>query len=703
LNQVQFVQGILPQLSAEQIAGTSGLLADGATLPFIARYRKEQTGGLDELEIDAVAKACQKFQKLVDRKATILKAIEEQEGLNHSLAQKIADCWDETELEDIYLPFKRKKTTKAAKARTLGLEGLAKQIMAQNAQDIEALAERFVNREVATVSDALDGASHIIQEWVGENVALRSTLRKWMEQYAELVTKIAKGKEEAAENYKAHVALKIKLKNCPSHRFMAIFRAYNEGVFQIALQLDEVRVKDLLARFYLKNQSNNKEWIERVLWQAYKKVLHPSLQTETFNAKKQEADLQSIKIFADNLEQLLMSPPLGKKRVLAIDPGFRTGCKVVCLDEQGAPLTNTTIFPHPPQNDKAAAQKKISQLVEAYQVEVIAIGDGTASRETDDLIKRMSFNRPLQSYLVSEDGASVYSASKVGREEFPMFDVTVRGAISIGRRLMDPMAELVKIDPKSLGVGQYQHDVPAQQLQEALDQVIQICVNRVGVDLNGASEHLLSHVAGIGPVLAKNIVAYRSKNGFFKSRKELLNVPRLGEKAFEQCAGFLRISDGEDPLDNSGIHPESYPLVASFAKKMGVAVKDLVGNAALVDELSHKIDLTDSFTLKDILSELKKPGRDPRESVKTFSFDPAIRSISDLSLGAKLNGIVSNITDFGAFVNIGIKENGLIHKSQLREGPTAHPLEVVKLQQQVRVEVISLEIDRKRIGLKLVY
>lgn len=702
MNQVEFVKGILPQLSAQQIAGTSTLLADGATLPFIARYRKEQTGGLDELEIDAVAKACQKFQRLADRKSTILKSIEEQDSLSPSLAQKISECWDEVELEDLYLPFKRKKTTKAAKARLLGLELLAKQIMAQNGQDIEALAEKFVNNQVPNTSDALEGAANIIQEWVGENLALRAKLRKWMLQYAELVTKIAKGKENAVENYRAHVGLQIKLKNCPSHRFMAIFRAYHEGVFQIALQLDNDRVKDLLARFYIKDRTNNKEWIERVLWQAYKKVLHPSLQTEALNLKKQEADSQSIKIFSDNLEQLLMSPPYGKKRVLAVDPGFRTGCKVVCLDEQGEPLTNTTIYPHPPQNDKALAQKKISQLVEAYHIDAIAIGDGTASRETDDLIKRMTFNRSVQSFIVSEDGASVYSASKVGREEFPMFDVTVRGAISIGRRLMDPMAELVKIDPKSLGVGQYQHDIPAQQLQDALDQVIQICVNRVGVDLNSSSEHLLSHVAGIGPVLAKNIVAFRSKNGFFKSRNELLSVPRLGEKAFEQCAGFLRIIDGDNPLDNSAIHPESYPMVANFAKKMGVAVEDLIGNAALTDELADKINLSDSYTLKDILLELKKPGRDPREAVKVFSFDPSVRSMADLSLGKKLHGIISNITDFGAFVNIGIKENGLIHKSQLREGATAHPLEVVKLQQQVRVEVISLDTDRKRIGLKLI-
>ncbi|RFC54618.1 Tex family protein [Brumimicrobium aurantiacum] len=689
------------QLQSKNIEATLKLLAEGATIPFISRYRKEATGGLDEVEIANIRDASLQFNKITDRQATIKKVIEEQDALTKELTQKIDACFDLIELEDIYLPYKKKRKTRAESARQLGLEGLAKIIMAQGSQVPKDAANRFVKGEVKDTEAALAGARDIIAEWINENGAVRSRLRKSYANYSQLNSKVIKSKKEEAEKYRDYFDYSSSLKKCPSYRFLAIYRANKEGFLRMKVVVDEDQIFDFLHRFYVKKHSPMTDQIEMAYEDAYKRLLHPALENEALSEKKAEADRNAIKVFSDNLRQLLLAPPLGKRRILAIDPGFRTGCKVVCLDEAGELLTNVTIFPHAPQRETDKAKSKIWQLVEAHKIDAIAIGNGTASRETEFMVKRIKFKTDVDVFVVSEDGASVYSASAIARKEFPDYDVTVRGSVSIGRRLMDPLAELVKIDPKSIGVGQYQHEVDQKLLKESLDDVIISCVNEVGVNLNTASPYLLSYVSGLGPQLAENIVEYRRENNGFTSRKQLKKVKRLGEKAYEQCAGFLRISDAKNPLDNSAVHPESYASIEKMAKQLKMTVEDLIGNSEVLDQLKKEdFPYIDGFTFEDVIKELKKPGRDPRQKVKVLEFDSTVKSIDDLSIGKKLNGIVTNVTNFGAFVNIGIKENGLIHKSNLANTFVENPADYIKLHEHVSVEVIQLDVDRKRIGLK---
>lgn len=687
----------------KQIRNTVQLLNDGATLPFIARYRKEATGGLDEVQIAEIRDAEKWFKQLEDRKNTILVTIEEQGKLTSELKEKIAACYDTIELEDLYLPFKQRRKTKADLARELGLEGLAKWVSTQQNGDPIAQAERYVKGKVVSPDDAIEGALHIIAEWVNENIALRNQLRRMFRNQGVLISKLAKGKETEGQKYSDYFDHSEVLKRCPSHRFLAIYRGDKEGVLRMKVAPEKSQALEIVERFFVKSSNSAGDLVKRACKDAYDRLLAPSIANEFIQEKKEEADRSAIKVFSKNLEQLLLAAPLGQKRTLAIDPGFRSGCKVVCLDEQGGLLTNTTIFPHPPQRESSQAKSKIAQLVQAYKIEVIAIGDGTAGRETESLIKHIQFDREVAVFVVREDGASVYSASSIARKEFPDYDVTVRGAVSIGRRLMDPLAELVKIDPKSIGVGQYQHEVNQQLLKEALDDVITNCVNRVGVELNTASPYLLSYVSGLGPQLAENIVAYRQENGSFQSRDELKKVKRLGEKAFEQSAGFLRIKDCGNPLDNSAVHPESYTIVQKMAKQLGVSVSELIGDNQLIVQLQQSdFPQTDEFTFKDLCDELLKPGRDPRSVAKVFEFDPNVRTIDNLKEGMVLAGIVTNVTSFGAFVNIGIKENGLIHKSNLSNSFVDDPSEIVALHQHVQIRVLEVDASRKRIGLALV-
>ncbi|MFA5575535.1 MAG: Tex family protein [Brumimicrobium sp.] len=693
----------LSEIDNKGVLSTLKLLEEGATIPFISRYRKEITGGLNEVQIMQIRDLSNKYNQIVQRQETILSAVEEQDKLTQKLREEIINCFDLTELEDLYLPFKKKRKTKAEVARQLGLEGLAKVLMSQGNQDVESIAQHFVKGDVKTSEDALAGARDIIAEWVNENTIVRNKLRNSYKNHSQLIAKVVKTKINEAQNYRDYFDYSSSLKRCPSHRFLAIYRASNEGLLRVKVEVDTEYIFEFLDRFYLKNDSGSAMQVEMAYQDAYKRLLHPALENEAIQEKKKEADEQAIAVFADNLRQLLLAPALGKKRILAIDPGFRTGCKVVCLDENGELLTNTTIFPHPPQKESALAKSKIAQLVEAYKIDAIAIGNGTASRETENLVKHTHFKTDVEVFVVSEDGASVYSASAIAREEFPDYDVTVRGAVSIGRRLMDPLAELVKIDPKSIGVGQYQHEVDQKFLKESLDDVVISCVNEVGVNLNTSSPYLLSYVSGLGTQLAENIIAYRRENGAFKNLDELKNVPRLGPKAFEQSAGFIRIVDGENPLDNSSVHPESYPAIHKMVKQLNLSIEELIGNESLLGSLSHKdFDFIDSYTFFDIIKELKKPGRDPRGKTKTLEFDSAVKSIDDLSIGKELNGIVTNITNFGAFVNIGIKENGLIHKSNLSDSFVDNPADYIKLHEHVLVEVIQLDVDRKRIGLRMV-
>lgn len=693
----------LSEIDNKGVLSTLKLLEEGATIPFISRYRKEITGGLNEVQIMQIRDLSNKYSQIVQRQETILSAVEEQDKLTQKLREEIINCFDLTELEDLYLPFKKKRKTKAEVARQLGLEGLAKVLMSQGNQDVESIAQHFVKGDVKTSEDALAGARDIIAEWVNENTIVRNKLRNSYKNHSQLIAKVVKTKINEAQNYRDYFDYSSSLKRCPSHRFLAIYRASNEGLLRVKVEVDTEYIFEFLDRFYLKNDSGSAMQVEMAYQDAYKRLLHPALENEAIQEKKKEADEQAIAVFADNLRQLLLAPALGKKRILAIDPGFRTGCKVVCLDENGELLTNTTIFPHPPQKESALAKSKIAQLVEAYKIDAIAIGNGTASRETENLVKHTHFKTDVEVFVVSEDGASVYSASAIAREEFPDYDVTVRGAVSIGRRLMDPLAELVKIDPKSIGVGQYQHEVDQKFLKESLDDVVISCVNEVGVNLNTSSPYLLSYVSGLGTQLAENIIAYRRENGAFKNLDELKNVPRLGPKAFEQSAGFIRIVDGENPLDNSSVHPESYPAIHKMVKQLNLSIEELIGNESLLGSLSHKdFDFIDSYTFFDIIKELKKPGRDPRGKTKTLEFDSAVKSIDDLSIGKELNGIVTNITNFGAFVNIGIKENGLIHKSNLSDSFVDNPADYIKLHEHVLVEVIQLDVDRKRIGLRMV-
>ncbi len=696
------------QLPQKSIENTLKLLDEGATIPFIARYRKDMTGNLDEVAIEQIQKGQKQYEEIQKRKETILKSIEEQGALSQELEQKIQQSFDLQELEDLYLPYKKRRKTKADTARERGLEPLAKIIMAQNNDNVERVAEKYLSDEVPTIEEALQGACDIIAEWINENLFVRRRLRQLFQRKAMIVTKITKkGKEneEEAQKYQQYFDWNESLSRVPSHRLLAMLRAENEGFIKLKVEVDKDEVLDFLEKNFIKNNNETADYIAEACKDAYKRLLEPSISNEVLSEAKSKADTKAIAVFAENLKQLLLAAPLGEKRILAIDPGYKTGCKVVCLDEKGDLLYNETIFPHPPQKEQTIAMKKIRSMVNAYNIEAIAIGNGTASRETEFFIKRIQFDRNLQVFVVSEAGASVYSASKIAREEFPNYDVTVRGAVSIGRRLSDPLAELVKIDPKSIGVGQYQHDVDATQLKEELDKTVMHCVNAVGVNLNTASQSLLSYVSGIGEKLAENIVNYRSENGAFTNREQLKKVPRLGEKAYQQAAAFVRIKEGKHPLDNSAVHPESYAIVQKMAKDLGLQTEELIANKAKIQQIQPEKYTTDTIGIlgiKDILKELEKPGLDPRQQVKVFEFDPNVKSLSDVKEGMIVPGIVNNITAFGCFVDIGIKESGLIHISQLADGFVADVNDIVKLHQPVSVKVLEVDEARKRIALKLV-
>ncbi|MGB7785170.1 MAG: Tex family protein [Salinimicrobium sp.] len=696
------------QLPEKAVANTLQLLSEDASIPFIARYRKEMTGNLDEVEIEKVSRAKSEFEELEKRKKAVLKAISEQEALTPELEDKIKAADNLTALEDLYLPFKKKRKTKADTARELGLEPLAKIIMAQNTPHLERAAERFVTKEVASVEEAISGAQDIAAEWINENQAVRNKIRRLYKLRGTVSSSVIKKKaeEEAAQKYRIYFDWEENIRNIASHRLLAMLRAQNEGFIRVKAEADLEKAYELTTGYILKdNAGSTLQCVEETIKDALKRLLLPALSNEALSAAKEKADEKAIKVFADNLRQLLLAPPLGSKKILALDPGFKSGCKLVCLDEKGDLQHNETIFPHPPQKEISMASKKVKSLVNAYNIEAIAIGNGTASRETEFFVKKIPFDKDVQVFVVNEAGASVYSASKAARDEFPNYDVTVRGAVSIGRRLQDPLAELVKIDPKSIGVGQYQHDVDQTKLKAELDRVVESCVNKIGVNVNTASKALLSYVSGIGPALAENIVTYRSENGNFSSRKELLKVPRLGAKAFEQAAGFLRIPDAENPLDNSAVHPESYGAVEKMAKDLQVDLKELIANKELLKKIELKNYISETAglpTLKDIISELEKPGVDPRKSAKVFEFDPKVKSISDLKTGMKLPGIVNNITNFGCFVDIGIKESGLVHISKLKNEFVNDVNSVVKLHQHVQVTVLEVDEQRKRIQLSMV-
>jgi uncharacterized protein len=688
-------------LPEKNIDRTLRLLAEGSTVPFIARYRKEHTGGLDEVQIAAIRDVAQRFDTMVARQKTILSQIQELGKLTPELEEKIKNCFDSIELEDLYLPFKQKRLTRGEKARKLGLEPLAKMIMSQRGGQLERLAASFVKGEVLDEEMALQGANDIIAEWVNEQLHARARLRQLIERKAVIQTKLVKGKEAEGAKYADYFDFSEPLYRCPSHRFLAIYRAHNEGIVSLKVQPEAEEALEQLNRIFVKSNDEIGGFVKDAVKDAYKRLLLPSIENEALNIAKEKADEAAIRVFAKNLRQLLLAAPLGNKRILAIDPGFRTGCKVVCLNEEGNLLNNTTIFPHPPQKEWSQAQAKIAQLVEAYKIDAVAIGDGTAGRETEQFIQRIRFSKELAVYVVREDGASIYSASPIARKEFPDYDVTVRGAVSIGRRLMDPLAELVKIDPKSIGVGQYQHEVNQTELKKSLDDVVISSVNAVGVDLNTASPYLLGYVSGLGTQLAEKVVEYRKENGPFKSRKELKKVPRLGDKAFEQAAGFLRIRNGIQPLDNSAVHPESYAVVEQIAKGRNLSLSELIGNQEVLNSLyAEDFSSVDAFTFNDIVEELKKPGRDPRGSAKILEFDERIKSIEHVQIGMRLRGIVTNVTAFGAFVNIGIKENGLIHKSNLSDSYVEDPTTIISLHDHVSVQVVEVDIVRKRIGLK---
>lgn len=690
-------------LQPKSIINTLKLLDEGSTIPFIARYRKEMTNGLDEVEIALIRDNSKKFDELTARQQTILTAINEQEKLTNELREKIENCFDSVILEDLYLPYKQKRVTKGEKAKKLGLEPLAKMIISQRGGDPEFMAEKFVKGEVEDIQSAISGAKDIMAEWMNENLQIRSRLRQLFQRKSVLVSKLIKGKEEEAAKYRDYFDFSESINRCVSHRLLALIRAEREGYISLKSQPDSTEALEILERYFVKGNDACAQIVLAACKESFKRLISPSLENDVLNEAKEKADREAIKVFSTNLRQLLLAPPLGSKRILAIDPGFRTGCKVVCLDESGELLMNQTIYPHAPQNESSAAKSKLAQWVQAYKIDAIAIGDGTAGRETENLVKHIRFDRDLEVFVVREDGASIYSASAIARKEFPHFDVTVRGSVSIGRRLMDPLAELVKIDPKSIGVGQYQHEVNQTLLKNGLDDVVISCVNAVGVDLNTASPYLLSYVSGLGPALAENIVAYRAENGPFQSREELKKVKRLGDKAYEQATGFLRVRNSENPLDNSAVHPESYSVVVKMAKNLKVEVKELIGNESLVGQL-NKADFPelDSFTFDDLVKELKKPGRDPRKKAKVLEFDSTIRTIDDLRTGMILPGIVTNVTAFGAFVNIGIKENGLIHKSNLAEVYVEDPAKFIALHEHVQVQVLEVDAARKRVGLKKV-
>lgn len=697
------IAGMLP-IAEKQIAATIELLDEGATIPFISRYRKEKTGGLNEVEIENIRSCYDKLKETAKRKETIIATIEELGQLTPELRKRIDATWDATELEDIYLPYKPKRKTRAEAARQKGLEPLATLLMLQRETQPEAQAARYVKGEMKDAEDALKGARDIIAEHVSEDERARNSIRSIFTRQATLTAKVAKGKEQEAANYRDYFDYSESLRRCSSHRLLAIRRAEAEGLLKVSISPDDDECLDRLDRQFVKGRNASSQQVSEAVKDAYKRLLKPSIETEFAAISKEKADDEAIQVFTANLRQLLLAPPLGQKRMMGIDPGFRTGCKVVCLDAQGNLLHNENIYPHPPVSKGKEAMARLSKMIEAYQIEAIAIGNGTASRETEEFLKKMTFPRSVQVFVVSEQGASIYSASKIAREEFPDYDVTVRGAVSIARRLMDPLAELVKIDPKSIGVGQYQHDVDQTKLKKSLDQTVESCVNLVGVNLNTASSHLLTYISGLGPQLAQNIVNYRQQNGPFASRKELLKVPRMGVKAFEQCAGFLRIAGGKNPLDNTAVHPESYHIVEQMAHDLGCTVDTLIADKELRRKVELKKYVTAEVgmpTLQDIMQELDKPGRDPRGTIKAFEFDSSVHTIDDLREGMELPGIVGNITNFGAFVDIGIKENGLIHLSQMADRYVSNPADILSIHQHIRVKVLGIDKERKRIQLTL--
>ncbi|WBX97662.1 Tex family protein [Chryseobacterium gambrini] len=706
MNTTQYIQQSL-NISEKSINATLELLAEDCTIPFISRYRKDKTGNLDETQIEQISKLSKQFEEIVKRKESILKSIEEQNALTPELKQRIEESFDIQEIEDLYLPFKKRKKTKADAAKEKGLEPLAKIIMSQKVQDLQFLASKYLNDQVASEEEALQGARDIMAEWINENMYVRKNLRRLFQRKAMVTSKVVKAKkdEEEAQKFSQYFEWEESLNRMPSHRLLAMLRAESEGFVKTNVGIDKEEAIDFIENAIIKSNNETSEQISLAIKDSYKRLLEPAISNETLQEAKEKADKKAIEIFSENLTQLLLAPPLGEKRILAIDPGYRSGCKVVCLDEKGDLLHNETIYPHAPQNESGMAMKKIRSMVNAYNIEAISIGNGTASRETEFFIKKIAFDKPLQVFVVSEAGASVYSASKIAREEFPSYDVTVRGSVSIGRRLADPLAELVKIDPKSIGVGQYQHDVDQTQLKNELDSTVMKCVNSVGINLNTASKSLLSYVSGIGEKMAENIVNYRAENGAFEDRKQLKKVPRLGEKAFQQAAAFVRIHNAKNPLDNSAVHPEAYGIIEKMAKDLGIKTNELIANKekiALVKPENYITGDIGILGIKDILKELEKPGLDPRKAAKVFEFDPNVKSIKDLKTGMILPGIVNNITAFGCFVDLGIKESGLVHISQLKDGFVSDVNEVVKLHQHVQVRVTEIDEARKRIQLSMV-
>ncbi|MFK8267314.1 Tex family protein [Capnocytophaga cynodegmi] len=707
MTNIQYIQNQNNTFQKNQIENTLLLLSEGCTIPFIARYRKDKTQNLDEIAIEQISKWQTEYENILKRKETILAAIEEQGKLSDDLKLKIESCFVLNELEDLYLPYKKRKKTRADIAKEKGLEPLAKIIMSQKVNDLEFTASKYISKEIPTEKEALQGASDIIAEWISENIFIRKTLRRMFQRNANITSQVIKTKseEEEAQKFSMYFDWEENLLKTPSHRILAMLRAESEGFVRLKVEIDSQEAIDFIGKAIIKTKGEVADFLYDTIADSYKRLLAPSISNETLQEAKEQADNKAIQIFAENLKQLLLAAPLGEKRILAIDPGFKTGCKVVCLDEKGDLLYNETIFPHPPQKDIAMATKKIKSMVNSYKIEAIAIGNGTASRETELFIKNIAFSSPLQVFVVNEAGASVYSASKIAREEFPNYDVTVRGAVSIGRRLSDPLAELVKIDPKAIGVGQYQHDVNQTKLKENLDSVVIRCVNSVGVNLNTAGKSLLSYVSGIGEKTAENIVKYRSEKGAFTEREELLNVPRLGSKAYQQAVAFLRIHEGKNPLDNSAVHPEAYPIVEKMASDLGISPEKLIGNKEAINKINIDKYINDNvgvIYLKDVLKELEKPGLDPRKSAKIFEFDPNVKTFDDVKIGMILPGIVNNITAFGCFVDIGIKESGLIHISQLKDGYVADVNDVVKMHQHITVKVVDVDIQRRRIGLSLV-
>ena len=691
-------------LTPKQVKNTIQLLTDGATVPFISRYRKEMTDALDEVQVSNIKEQYERLLEIESRKKTVLATIEKQEKLTPELRERINSCWDMVELEDIYLPYKQKKRTRAEIAKEKGLEPLAKIIMMQRDNALSVRLSSFVSDAVPSEDEALKGARDIIAEWVNESEAARNAVRGVFASKAMITSRVVKGKEAEGDKYTDYFDFSEPLAKCTSHRLLAMRRGDSEGFLKITIQPDEEPCLERLNRIFVKADNDASAQVNMAVEDAYKRLLRPSIETEFAAKSKERADTEAIRVFAENLRQLLLAPPLGQKRVLGIDPGFRTGCKVVCLDEQGNLLHNETIFPHPPQNEVAQSVRKLQKLVEMYKIQAVAVGNGTAGRETESFVQNIRYDRKVLIFSVSESGASIYSASKIAREEFPEYDVTVRGAVSIGRRLMDPLAELVKIDPKSIGVGQYQHDVDQMRLKKTLDQTVESVVNAVGVNLNTASKHLLVYVSGLGVQLAQNIVDYRTEHGAFSSRSELMNVPRMGAKSFEQCAGFLRISDAKNPLDNSAVHPEGYAVVQRMATDLNCSVEALMHDSGLRSKIileKYVTEKTGLHTLKDIMSELEKPGRDPRSVIKVFEFDSSVKKIEDLRVGQVLPGIVTNVTNFGAFVDVGIKENGLVHVSNLSDKFIKDPAEVVHLHEHVQVRVLDVDLQRKRIQLSM--